>query len=170
MANATAWLKQQRVIFFKNSLLNTLYKILLELDGVDNEDYWVYGTDSGTPGKFHWCSTGKKFEPREIAWAPGEPKNGLHCVYLKNKGVNQTVLATADCDTEKKFLCDVRKTGTHGKSMQQECVEIWGISNSDLFPTPHSNFITFCCKFFLVSKSIAIILNFHVVHKFCWFA
>jgi len=97
---------------------------------VDNEDYWVYGTDSGTPGHFHWCSTGKEFEPREIAWAPGEPNSKFHCVYLENKGVNQSVLATADCDTEKKFLCDVRKKGTGGLAMQQECIETWGITNS----------------------------------------
>jgi len=90
----------------------------------------VYGTDSGTPGQFHWCSNGREFEPREIAWDIGEPNSKFHCVYLKNKGVNQSVLATADCDTEKKFLCDVRKKGTTGMAIQQECLEIWGITPS----------------------------------------
>jgi hypothetical protein len=97
---------------------------------VDNEDYWVYGTDSGTPGQFHWCSNGREFEPREIAWDVGEPNSKFHCVYMKNKGVNKTVLATADCDTEKNVLCDVRKRGTGGLAMQQECMEIWGITTS----------------------------------------
>jgi hypothetical protein len=100
------------------------------LDGVDNEDYWVYGTDLGSPGKFFWCSNEREFEPKEIAWAPGEPNNKYHCVYLKNLGVNKTVLATADCETEKKFLCDVRKKGAGGPAMQQECLEIWGITTS----------------------------------------
>jgi hypothetical protein len=97
---------------------------------VDNEDYWVYGTDNGVPGKFHWCSNEREFEPREIAWDVGEPNNKFHCVYLKNKGVNQSVLATADCETEKKFLCDVRKKATGGLALQQECLEIWGITTS----------------------------------------
>jgi hypothetical protein len=49
-------------------------------------------------------------------------------VYLKNKGGNQSALATADCVTKKKFICDVRKLGEAGMSMQQECLETWGIS------------------------------------------
>lgn len=98
--------------------------------GVDNEDYWVYGTDNGSPGTFHWCTYGREFEPREIAWAPGEPNSQFHCVYLKNLGVNKSVLATADCNTEKKFLCDNSKKGTGGRAIQQECLEIWGISIS----------------------------------------
>jgi hypothetical protein len=99
--------------------------------GADNDDYWVYGTDIGTPGKFFWCSNNREFEPKEIAWDVGEPNNKFHCVYLKNKGANKTVLATAECETEKKFLCDVRKKGTNGMAMQQECLEIWGISASN---------------------------------------
>jgi Lectin C-type domain len=100
------------------------------VDGVDDEDYWVYGTDSGTPGQFHWCSNGREFEPKEIAWDEGEPNSKFHCVYLKNKGVNKTVLATGDCNTEKRFLCDIRNNGTGGKAMQQECMDIWGITES----------------------------------------
>jgi hypothetical protein len=49
---------------------------------------------------------------------------------MKKMGVNKTVLATADCDTPKKFLCDVRKKGTDGMAMQQEYMEIWGITAS----------------------------------------
>jgi len=42
-------------------------------------------------------------------------------------------LATADCDTEKKFICDVGKKGTAGLALQQECLEIWGISAGKAF-------------------------------------
>jgi hypothetical protein len=67
--------------------------------------------------------------------SPGIQKNQIaRCVYLKNMGVDQTVLATADCSIEKKFLCDVmRKMETGGKVMQRECMEIWGITESQLF-------------------------------------
>jgi hypothetical protein len=107
-----------------------LFVGMLDLNGVDDEDYWVYGTDTGVPGNFHWCSNWREFEPNEIAWAPGEPNSQFHCVYLKNMGVNKSVLATADCDEKKKFLCDVRKKGTGAMAQQQECKEIWGIKDS----------------------------------------
>jgi hypothetical protein len=90
----------------------------------------VYGTDDGAPGNFHWCSNVKPFEPKEVKWAPGEPNSQFHCVYLKNMGGNKSALATADCNSEKKFLCDVRKKQTGGLAMQQECMEIWGVSIS----------------------------------------
>lgn len=91
-------------------------------------DYWVYGTDTGSAGNFHWCSNVLEFQPKETKWAAGEPASKLSCVYLKNKGGNQSALATADCSTKKNYICDVRKLGTAGKSMQQECMETWGIS------------------------------------------
>ena len=90
----------------------------------------MYGTDEGAPGNFHWCSNGREFEPREIAWALGEPNSQFHCVYLKNMGVNKSVLATADCNTPKNFLCDVRRNGTDKTALQQECLEIWGLTES----------------------------------------
>jgi hypothetical protein len=102
---------------------------LKEFDFI-NDDYWVYGMDDGAPGNFHWCSNEKPFEPKEVKWAPGEPNSQFHCVYLKNMGGNKSVLATADCATKKKFLCDVRKKETGGMAMQQECMEIWGITSS----------------------------------------
>jgi hypothetical protein len=48
-------------------------------------------------------------------------------------GGNHSVLATADCNTKKKFLCDIRKKQTAGLAMQQECMEIWGITTSELY-------------------------------------
>jgi len=70
----------------------------------------------------------QEFDPEEVTWAAGEPNSAFHCAYLKNKGGNDSALATADCAAEKKFICDVRKKGTAGLAMQQECLEIWGIS------------------------------------------
>jgi len=101
--------------------------LIAEFYGI-NDDYWVYGTDSGCPGNFHWCGNVREFDPKEVTWAPGEPNTNFHCVYLKNKGGNASVLATADCSQKKKFICDVREKGTDGMAMQQECLEIWGIS------------------------------------------
>jgi len=75
----------------------------------------------------------RRFDPDEVTWAPGEPTSNFHCTYLKNKGSNQSALATADCGEEKRFICDVRKKGTDGLAMQQECLEIWGISAGDIY-------------------------------------
>jgi len=110
-----------------------LQKLFLttELYGIKG-DYWVYGTDSGSPGNFHWCGNVQKFDSKEVKWAPGEPNPNFNCVYLKNMGRNASALATADCSENKTFICDVRKKGTDGMAMQQECLEIWGISKGKI--------------------------------------
>jgi hypothetical protein len=94
------------------------------------DDFWLYGTDNGcSPGNMHWCSDYKQFQPKEVTWAPGEPSNKGSCVYLKSS--NSSSLATADCSTEMRFLCDVRKKGTTGMAMQQECMETWNVTPSE---------------------------------------
>jgi hypothetical protein len=130
MANTTAWLKLLTVRLYNIRIIHRGIHSLNLSKGFAwiNDDYWVYGTDNGSPGNFHWCSNEKLFESKEVTWAPGEPNSQFHCVYLKNMGSNKSVLATADCNTEKKFLCDVRKKATGGLAMQQECMETWGIS------------------------------------------
>jgi hypothetical protein len=91
------------------------------------DDFWLYGTDSGcSPGNMHWCSNLKPFQPKEVTWAPGEPSTTGGCVYLKSS--NSSTLATADCSKEMRFLCDVRKKGTYGMAMQQECLETWNVT------------------------------------------
>jgi len=80
-------------------------------------------------GKFQWCSNYRDFEPKEVTWGVGEPKSGASCVFLKHKGVNASDLATSDCAEQKRFICDVRQEGTEGIAMQQECLDIWGITD-----------------------------------------
>jgi Lectin C-type domain len=96
------------------------------LDGI-LDDFWLYGTDNGcSPGNMHWCSNFKQFQPKEVNWAVGEPKKG-NCVYLKSSNSSSS-LATEDCSKEMRFLCDVRKKGTEGMAMQQECLETWDVT------------------------------------------
>jgi len=91
------------------------------------DNFWVYGTDNGcSSGNMHWCSNFRPFEPKEVAWAPGEPRKNGSCVYMKSN--NASTLATANCSTEMRFLCDVRKKGTEGMAMQQECLETWSVT------------------------------------------
>jgi hypothetical protein len=100
--------------------------LTVESDGI-LDDFWLYGTDNGcSPGNMHWCSNYRQFEPKEVTWAAGEPSNIGRCVYLKSSNVSS--LATAKCSSEKRFLCDVRKKGTDSMSMQQECMETWGVT------------------------------------------
>jgi hypothetical protein len=77
----------------------------------------------------HWCSDFKPFQPKEVTWAVGEPSNKGSCVYLKSS--NSSSLATANCSMEKRFLCDVRKKGTSGLAMQQECLETWNVTTGE---------------------------------------
>jgi hypothetical protein len=110
------------------------------------DDFWVDGTDSGcAPGNMHWCYNSKPFQPKEVTWAAGEPKSAGGCVYMKSS--NASSLATADCSTEMRFLCDVRKKGTLGKAMQQECLETWDVTSREgieVFRVPYTNVKSFC--------------------------
>jgi hypothetical protein len=102
------------------------------LDASDDvlDDFWLHGTDNGcSPGNMHWCSNFRPFLPKEVIWAAGEPKSSGGCVYMKSS--NASSLATANCSTEMRFLCDVRKKGTSGMSMQQECLETWDVTAGD---------------------------------------
>jgi hypothetical protein len=77
----------------------------------------------------HWCSNYKQFQPKEVTWAAGEPSNKGSCVYMKSN--NASSLAAEDCSKEMRYLCDVRKKGTDGMAMQQECMETWGVTPSE---------------------------------------
>jgi hypothetical protein len=93
------------------------------------DDFWLYGTDTGcSSGNMHWCSNFRPFQPNDISWASGEPRssNKGKCVYMKSS--NTSSLATDDCSKEMRFLCDVRKKGTDGMAMQQECLETWDVT------------------------------------------
>jgi hypothetical protein len=105
------------------------------------DDFWLYGTDNGcSPGNMHWCSNYKQFQPKEVTWAAGEPSNKGRCVYMKSS--NASSLATEDCSKEMRFLCDVRKKGTDGMAMQQECLETWNVTSGEsecfIFSTSYS--------------------------------
>jgi hypothetical protein len=100
-----------------------------ESDGIW-DDFWLYGTDNGcSPGNMHWCSNYKQFQPKEVTWAAGEPSNKGSCVYMKSN--NASSLAAEDCSKEMRYLCDVRKKGTDGMAMQQECMETWDVTASE---------------------------------------
>jgi len=93
------------------------------------DDFWVYGTDAGCPGKWHWCSTHREFEPKELFWQAGEPSGLNNCVFFRNKEPNETsTLGTADCNKEMRFFCDVRQEGPVGLTHQQECTETWDVT------------------------------------------
>jgi hypothetical protein len=91
------------------------------------EDTWLYGTDNGcSTGNFHWCSNFRPFQSKEVSWGPGEPSSKGNCVYMQQANVSS--LAIANCSTEMYFLCDVRKKGTDGLAMQQECLDTWDVT------------------------------------------
>jgi hypothetical protein len=91
------------------------------------DDFWVYGTDYGcSSGDYHWCTDFKQFAPKEVTWGTGQPNKKLNCVYMRSN--NGSTLATADCGSEKRFLCDVRKSGKSGMATQQECLETWNVT------------------------------------------
>jgi len=77
----------------------------------------------------HWCSNLKQFQPKEVTWAAGQPSNTGGCVYLQSS--NSSSLAMANCSLEMRFLCDVRKKGTSGMAMQQECLETWDVTTRE---------------------------------------
>ncbi|XP_065346287.1 uncharacterized protein LOC135943583 [Cloeon dipterum] len=94
-------------------------------------DYWLSGTDLGCDSNFRWCSLGRDFIDPEIRWKQGHPKAGLDCVYVEARN-GSVVLATANCDEQKQFVCEVRKKGTSQVALQNECLETWQITDAQL--------------------------------------
>ncbi|CAB3387189.1 Hypothetical predicted protein [Cloeon dipterum] len=94
-------------------------------------DFWISGTDLGCPSDYHWCSLNRDFVNPEIRWKDGHPMAGRNCVYLEIRNESM-LLATADCNEEKMFLCDVRKNATIRRGMQGECAEIWNITTDQI--------------------------------------
>jgi len=86
---------------------------------------WLSGTDKDCEGNYQWCSIGRKFVNKEMKWKSGHPIAELDCVYLES---GTQLLASANCSEQKNFLCEVKKEGTSRKAMQQECAEIWKIT------------------------------------------
>jgi hypothetical protein len=115
-------------IIFQTAIM----KFIINSDASDDilDNFWLHGTDNGcSPGNMHWCSDFRPFQPKEVTWAAGEPNSKGRCVYMKSS--NSSSLATEDCNKEMRFLCDVRKKGTGGMSMQQECLETWNVTAGD---------------------------------------
>ncbi|CAB3386909.1 Hypothetical predicted protein [Cloeon dipterum] len=94
-------------------------------------DFWLSGTDLGCDSNFRWCSLGRDFVDPELRWKQGHPKAGLDCVYVEARN-GSMMLASANCDEQKLFVCEVRKKGTSQVALQNECLEIWQITSAEL--------------------------------------
>lgn len=115
-------------------------------------DYWTSGTNQGCLDSYQWCTSNRSFVPGESIWKSGHPVTADSCVHINmsNQTANNSVLATETCATEKQFICEVwranlccsfttfdlwikvRKTGTRGKQLQMECMEIWNVSLAEI--------------------------------------
>ncbi|CAB3389117.1 Hypothetical predicted protein [Cloeon dipterum] len=113
--------------FEQEGLTNLTVGIKSEYYSENLGDFWLSATDLGCPSDYHWCSLNRDFVHPEIRWKDGHPKAGPNCVYLEVRNESM-LLATADCNEEKMFLCDVRKNATFRRGMQGECADIWNIT------------------------------------------
>ncbi|XP_065350218.1 uncharacterized protein LOC135946097 [Cloeon dipterum] len=112
--------------------LRCLFNVAKKLYYSENlGDFWLSGTDMGCPSNYHWCSLNRDFINPEIRWKDGHPKVGPNCVYLEVRNESM-LLATADCNEGKHFLCDARKKATVQRGMQGECAEIWDITSDQI--------------------------------------
>ncbi|CAB3360421.1 Hypothetical predicted protein [Cloeon dipterum] len=95
-------------------------------------DFWLSGTASGCNANFHWCFLDFDFNNKDLKWKEGHPVAGLDCVYLEARN-ESVLLATADCNEQKQFLCDVQKRGQSQVAKLNECLETWQVNDGELY-------------------------------------
>jgi hypothetical protein len=80
-------------------------------------DFWTSGYKSECTGNYSWCSLNDRaFSTSQIKWKTGEPSNGT-CVYLANRlFYNESYLATDNCDTARRYICEVNASVLPGKN------------------------------------------------------
>ncbi|XP_065346615.1 uncharacterized protein LOC135943876 [Cloeon dipterum] len=95
-------------------------------------DFWLSGTGLGCDGNLHWCFLDRDFNNKDLKWKEGHPKAGLDCVYLEARN-DSVLLATAACNEQKQFLCDVQKRGQSQVAKLNECLETWQVNDGELY-------------------------------------
>jgi len=57
---------------------------------------------------YKWCVQFNKLQERSMSWKPGEPSHKGDCVYVDIRNTSGTTLvATDNCATPRKFICEV---------------------------------------------------------------
>jgi hypothetical protein len=94
-------------------------------------DYWTSGTDAECPNTYFWCSKESLFVKSQIPWKAGHPSASAgDCVHvqIKNGSQNGTVFGTSACSEKKRYVCEVRQSGTQGRALAVECMSLYDVT------------------------------------------
>ncbi|XP_059481817.1 uncharacterized protein LOC132200398 isoform X2 [Neocloeon triangulifer] len=97
-------------------------------------EFWTSGTDLDCNGGYRWCSVDRAFLKHEVLWGADEPnqKRG-DCVTVRtNSNAKLTTLQTDLCPAKKRYICEVRQSGTTVETVQKECVDLFGLTNAEV--------------------------------------
>ncbi|XP_065340561.1 uncharacterized protein LOC135939885 [Cloeon dipterum] len=137
----------------KRYCLATLTKSYMEKTG-DNDIsdvFWTSGTDLDCKGNYRWCSVDRAFVKSEVRWANIKPiVKSERCVTIQMSDMEtNTALQTADCSAIKRFVCEVRQSGTTVQSIQDECIDLIGLSKDEVDGLDITKNYTYSMKCFL---------------------
>ncbi|XP_065346726.1 uncharacterized protein LOC135943983 [Cloeon dipterum] len=139
-----------------------LAKLTRDYNDISGE-FWTSGTDMDCEGNYRWCSVDRAFLKHEINWAAGEPNsNRGHCVTTKTTGqATSTTLQTSECTAKKRYICEVRQSGTTVEAVQKECIALMGLSPQEVDGLNNTNNYTYTMKCYLkcLGDNLGMLIN-----------
>jgi hypothetical protein len=121
--------------------LAKIYIFSSEFHSLRGVDFWTSGSDEGCSGKLRWCAINKPYANRNSSWNADGTGD---CVSVKFQ--NHSTLSRQNCSKHLRFICEVsnfeigkdsknlhrfkaKNQGTFASALQNECMEIWNISD-----------------------------------------
>jgi hypothetical protein len=77
----------------------------------ENVEYWTSGNNLGCDNQLRWCSRkNNDYAKENLNWIQPKKNNSCVSIVLENTNGADPQLRTADCNTTKRFICEVIAT------------------------------------------------------------
>jgi len=97
-----------------------------------DDEYWTSGSESDCPLKYFWCSKDAEFVKSQVSWKSNHPDPNfgscVHAQIIKNDPKPIIEMGTSACNEKKRFVCEIRQTGTTTKGLTLECMALWDVT------------------------------------------
>ncbi|CAB3384994.1 Hypothetical predicted protein [Cloeon dipterum] len=134
---------------------------LKDLAGTDpffNGSFWTSATDRHLPGTFTWCGRKQIFDENYELWGRNQPISSDTCVSLN---LGEGILESRDCSKAAAHLCESPAGKNSTKMLQQECMNIFNISQAEIdsLLTAPSYTQNFKCFLRCIGENAGLIVN-----------